>query len=264
LETLANNENKKLSLYVTIYGCYSSQLTNLSSINIRKHKILNNDIFNDYKKYLDAFIKYTNQSVLFNNNTLLYGPPGVGKTRFVLDIAVYLNFNIYKLDVVKGSISSCSKNNNCIFLIEEIDKILNLDGTFDSRYSDKVGEILEFLDGISRPISTMIIITTNNYKVVMSNKVLSRPGRINRKIKFGYLSYEQCEHVLMMYYPELTAKQMRYFFDNIPDVSKVTIAMVSSFVQYLASNCVEFDDIKYSEISIFSDEKDDTNLSMYA
>lgn len=235
-------------IYVRRYEASKGSWNIINSIDRDKYEPLRNEFYKSMTKKLDIMKRLQEKSIAFNSNILLSGPPGCGKTRFVLDIAVYLNYHIYYIDVSSGDLSKLNGQENCIFLFEEIDKYLSPDGSFISTNFNE-SEILSFMDGIVRHSSTILAMTCNDEERVLSNKILTRENRINTIYRFKGLDFEQCKHILNLYYGT-TDEQAQQFFDALPKKNSLTISVVSAYIQNKILNEVPFEDLNPKEVIV--------------
>lgn len=211
---------------------------------VKKYKPLISENYLEFVKKHKIISSYKSLGVSFNTNMLLNGPPGTGKTRFIMDIAVHLEYPIYNLRLSKNDIGQVSHFTNCIFMIEEIDKEMSHDGSFIDPLRVDESQLLCFLDGNLRSPSTILVMTCNDLDKVKRNKVFSRKGRINKIYHFGKVTFEQCEHLINMYYKNtISDEQIRQFFDALPKKPMITIAILSAFIQENILNEVAFADL---------------------
>ena len=213
----------------------------MNSVKKANHKPLESESCSELTKRLAKIMEYQKSGKVFNNNILLTGEPGTGKTRFVLDIAYNLGRDIYCMSL--GDIEEYSEVEDCIILIEEIDKMLDANGNFAENMKVDNSTVLGFLDGVSRHSSTIIMMTCNNYELVMKNKILSRNGRISKTYHFSTITLEQTINLINGYYCDMTTDSVTDFYNRLPNKSSVTIAVLSAFIQ----NCI-LSDIAFADI----------------
>jgi len=235
-----NNLDKNISVYK--FNC--GRLSLVNTIKAKKYKPLESEFYRDFIRRYKIIKSYDDKGVTFNTNLLITGPPGSGKTRFIMDIAVYLKHNIYNLSMSKNDINSSGNVCNCIFMIEEIDKEMSHDGSFIDPLRIDESQLLCFLDGNVRHSSTILIMTCNDYNRVKRNKIFSRKGRINKVYEFGGITIEQCKHLIGIYYKNtVNDEQIQQFYDRLPKKSVTTIAMLSYYIQESVLNEVAFADL---------------------
>jgi len=254
-------KHKNSDKYVHIYRCIDSEWTTINSIKIKKHKPMITDMYNECVNMFKIIESYKGIA-RFNSNMLLAGPPGVGKSKFVLDIAVYLKYRIVYMDIKSNTFKSSRHEEEAIFLFEEIDKLLDPNGEFISNEVDQ-SNLLSFLDGIIRHESTIVIMTCNDLDKVKKNKVLTRSGRVNNIYKFSTINIQQCSHLLNIYYKDIDPIKVEQFYEQLPNKEYITAAILSAFIQRNILKSIAFDDIRIEEINDLIDSKKD-NYYMYS
>ena len=175
--------------------------------------------------------KFSKSGNVVNINLVFHGLPGTGKSKMAMDLAVGLKKNIYIIDPRDiGRLENIESGN--VILLEELDKILSPNGEFLDPEKNKVGQLLQLLDGASRPRKSVIIITCNDINLLMKNPVLSRPGRNTDIIEFGYVRRHQCDNLCRHLYPDISDTLLDALWDSLKDMN-VTIAELSTY----ANNC---------------------------
>lgn len=244
---------------ISVKRMVNDELEIINKINCKNYKPLMSDFYKDYVKKSEKIKKFSDKDISFNTNLLLTGPPGTGKTKFVTDIAVYLGYDIVHISL--EDISSLRRNNaKTIYLIEEIDKQLDHNGNF---ISDKVNEslVLCFFDGDIRSKQSRLVITCNDKNKLLNNKVLSRRCRLSWEYNFPYINFEQCKHLFNLYYEDVSDSRIEQFYDLMTNKNKMTIAILSEYIQENVFNDVEFDDLDPTRV--FDEEKSNITY-MYA
>ena len=220
----------------------------------KSYKPLISESLNQLVNRLKRINTLTKSGLIFNTNTVLIGPPGTGKTRFVLDVAFSLGLNIYCISTTDSFYKNGSSFERCIFLFEEIDKILDANGDFIDPNSVDVPALLSFIDGINRYKDTILIMTCNDYDRIKKNKVLSRKGRISKVYHFDTITFEQTKHMISPYYPDATGVQITQFYTLLPNKSHITIAVLSAFIQDCVIDNTDFANIDAKQITEYIDE----------
>lgn len=179
-----------------------------------------------------------------NINMVFHGLPGTGKTKLATDLAVSLFKDIYIIDPRNiGDLGSIKRDS--VLLIEELDKMLSPNGEFFNPDSDNIGQLLQLLDGATRPRNAVIIITCNDIKLLMRNPILSRPGRNTDIVEFGYVNQIQCRSLCQSLYPADTPNQsidvsVNELWNSVKDLN-VTIAELSTYVGDCAISDVPYE-----------------------
>lgn len=211
----------------------------ISSYKTHNYKISNPIIANEWNRKIKRCKKLSEAGSKINVNLLLHGEPGTGKTQFATDIAVLSEMDLHIVDISNCDSFTGKGDGECVFLIEEIDKVLMPDGSFISEIGDRITLLLQFLDGILRPLNSVVMVTCNDLARVKANKVLSRPGRITRYIEFGYTSEIQCQTLSESRYPGEDYRRLWAIVEPL----KVTIAELSLYVNDAIVDEVPFDDM---------------------
>ena len=158
----------------------------------------------DWSQQREWFVE---RDIPWRMGVLLHGEPGCGKTAFVRAMAEKLDYPIYSFDLatlyndeLRREWSRMLSDAPCIAIFEDFDAIFDgrkalCDVTFDC--------VLNCLDGVERVDGLLTFITTNNGDRIDSaiadcgvageedaDDVCSRPGRIDRCVRLGRLTYE--------------------------------------------------------------------------
>jgi chaperone BCS1 len=136
----------------------------------------------------------------YRRGWLLEGPPGNGKSSFVLAIASHLHSDIYHLSLNNRGLDDAALKRLLvgedldaaprIFVLEDIDCLfanrapLAEDDTDSDNNTSRVtfSGLLNALDGVGSPENTLIIMTTNYPERL--DAALIRPGRVDRRFRF--------------------------------------------------------------------------------
>jgi hypothetical protein len=180
------------------YGIYSLVKVDFTefgfrSININSDDYIdfNNVDINDFEKKLSQFFdnrsKYNNLGARHKGATLLYGPPGSGKSTSIVHSIKNLCKDKYCFFIGKGidlsvlnEFKESFKGQNVIIILEEVTERLGM-GTED---------LLNFLDGYSSWDNCYVIATTN-YPEQLPPNLANRPGRFNNLIEIKLPTDEQ-------------------------------------------------------------------------
>jgi chaperone BCS1 len=186
-----------------------------------------NLILSDVRKFQKSSEWYTKLGVPYRRGYLLYGPPGNGKSSFVLSIASELGMhvnvlNLASIGMTDGKLVELLSNvdTNTLVLMEDIDC------AFVKRKSgeDRKGKldagltfsgVLNALDGILAQDGRIIFMTTNHPEKL--DKALTRPGRADVKVYIGNATKEQMRQLYRRFYPKIDEKMSIEFSESLPD-----------------------------------------------
>ncbi len=128
---------------------------------------------------------------------LFHGPPGVGKTTSVLQVA-YRHFNrIIKID---PAIARTIETGEIEFFINQIKPEIIAFEDFDRAYSS-VDVALSMLENIKQTFPEVIIFATVN-NISKLDPALLRPGRFDKMMYFGYPQPEEYPALVKMYFDQ--------------------------------------------------------------
>jgi AAA+ superfamily predicted ATPase len=154
----------------------------LSSIYLEDKHVILDDVHN----FLDSEEWYKKNHIIYKRGYLLTGPPGNGKTSFIMSLAKELKRTINFLNlnnVGDKAIRDLFRNlkSNSILVIEDID------AAFSSRDNEKsirfsFSTLLNCLDGVFSKENIIVIFTSNHPEKL--DAALIREGRVDRKFEF--------------------------------------------------------------------------------
>ncbi|KAK5126711.1 hypothetical protein LTR85_009645 [Meristemomyces frigidus] len=210
----------------------------------------------DVVDYLDPNTRkfYIANAIPYRRGYLFYGPPGTGKTTMATAIAGEYGLNVYLLSLSNEQLNDRWLESlfdrlpaKCIVLLEDIDsagieredmtkanekkqKKKNKRRSCDDDDEDDedneqqgitLSALLNVLDGIASAEGRIILMTSNFPDSL--DKALIRPGRIDRKVLFGYASHEVAGKLFTRIFTK-TADQLRDgeqpFSEDIPALAK--------------------------------------------
>jgi len=182
---------------------------------------LTQSLLKDVRDFLENSEWYRKRGIPYRRGYLLYGPPGCGKSSFILALAGKLQYNICMLSLSDRGLTDDRLNHllvvapqRSIILLEDIDAAIDPDRTKGSSYNHLTfSGLLNALDGVAASEGRILFMTTNKKEKL--DLALIRPGRVDRMEFIGLANLTMIKELWTKYYPE----QNPNIFDNynIPD-----------------------------------------------
>jgi len=179
--------------------------------------ILDNDIaeriLSDVKEFLASREWYSMRGVPYRRGYLLHGPPGCGKTSYIMALAGKLEYDICQMNLSNSALSDERLSYllnvappKSIVLLEDIDAAFLSREDLDTHASAYQGlgrvtlsGILNVLDGVASSEERILFMTTNYPERL--DPALTRPGRVDMKFYIGYASEVQLSRAFERFYP---------------------------------------------------------------
>ncbi|KAG0376613.1 hypothetical protein BGX24_007471 [Mortierella sp. AD032] len=169
---------------------------------------LKEELLEDITTFRNSSQWYHDRGVPYRRGYLLHGPPGTGKTSFIVALAGHLNMSVC---IVNLGISGLNDqqldrllNNaprNSILLMEDVDAALvkrKAGKTQEGGNNVTLSGILNALDGITAQEGSVVFMTTNHIRKLAP--ALIRPGRCDRKMLFDYADKHQIEGMFLKFF----------------------------------------------------------------
>ena len=215
----------------------------------------------------DFFSKETREIYLsfgipYKSVSLIYGPPGSGKTSIIKGIASSLDCDLYVLPITKdmldgdfvGAFSYINdeEDKEKIIVIEDVDSLFDERKEGDNHNGITLQGFLNCLDGFTCVEGTMLFLTANKPEVL--DYAIIRSCRIDHKIELGYADKYQTREMFEKFLPEQKDK-FKEFYDTIKH-KEYTTASLQEFLFYnrKCENILEIVD-KFTEIIEKTDPK---------
>jgi hypothetical protein len=196
---------------------FAKQSLNTSDI-IRFPNTIADNVISEFKTFWSKKDEYKSRGENHKRGFLLWGPPGGGKTctvslimkDFVKQGNVVFEFNDYVVDGLP-SFRTIEPDRKVMVVIEDIDNF--------TKHSDVEQILLQFLDGSTPHVNTIMIATTN-YPEELPDRIINRPSRFDRVAYIGFPSEEDRAK-------KLTKKQIEKW---VKDTDGFTLAHVKELI----------------------------------
>lgn len=172
-------------------------------------------ILADVKKFLGSNDYYRSLGVPYRRGYLLHGPPGCGKTSYVMALAGELRLSISLLSLSNRGLNDealmsllNSAQMDSIVLLEDIDRAFSNDSNVT------MSGLLNALDGVGAQEGRLVFMTTNHVEVL--DPALIRPGRADVKLEIGLLDRHQAEQMFRKFFPAAPCALVEAFSRQIP------------------------------------------------
>lgn len=183
-----------------------SKQTPFSYSPLRWHLPFNHPL--DISMFRNSANWYHDRGVPYRRGYLLHGPPGTGKTSFIVALAGHLRMSVC---IVNLGISGLNDqqldqllNNaprNSILLMEDVDAALIKRKAGKAQGGSNnvtLSGILNALDGITAQEGSVVFMTTNHIRKLAP--ALIRPGRCDRKMLFDYADKHQIHGMFLKFF----------------------------------------------------------------
>ena len=204
----------------------------------RKHRPLSSvildqgiseSILSDCKEFITNSQWYTDRGIPYRRGYLFHGPPGCGKSSYIMALAGELEYSICLLNLSERGLSDDRLNHllstapqQSVVLLEDVD------AAFVSREDSKhvktayeglsrltLSGLLNALDGVASTEGRIVVMTTNY--IDRLDPALIRPGRVDIKQFIGYATEHQLQQMFARFYPESSIEKSRLFARTVVD-----------------------------------------------
>ena len=168
-------------------------------------------IADDVREFLNSGDWYKSRGIPYRRGYLLEGPPGCGKSSYVMAVAGLLKYGIAVINLADPALSDdrlvhllAHLPPECLLLLEDVDAAIsgesatNIEPTRGYRRLSFSG-LLNALDGVVSSDERIIFMTTN--KIDTLPPALIRPGRVDLRVHVGLASSEQLRKMFLRFFP---------------------------------------------------------------
>ncbi|XP_063634742.1 mitochondrial chaperone BCS1 [Cydia splendana] len=189
---------------------------------------------------------YTDRGIPYRRGYLLYGPPGCGKSSFIMALAGELEYNICVLNLSERGLTDDRLNHllsvapqQSIILLEDIDAAFvsredtpSQKAAYDGLNRVTFSGLLNCLDGVASTEARIVFMTTNYLERL--DPALIRPGRVDMKEYVGYCDQQQVELMFLRFYKgDGAAEHARIFAENVmQNNKKVSPAQIQGYFMF--------------------------------
>ncbi|CAL1547569.1 unnamed protein product [Lymnaea stagnalis] len=199
-------------------------------------------IYDDVQEFINNPKWYAERGIPYRRGYLLYGPPGCGKSSYIMALAGALDYSICVMNLSDKGMSDdrlthllTNAPEQSIILLEDID------AAFVSREAAKetsiayqgmgrltLSGLLNALDGVASTEARILFMTTNYIERL--DKALIRPGRVDWKEMIGYTTEYQLQQIFTRFYPDQPESRAQEFSSKVISLGQpVSPAQVQGF-----------------------------------
>lgn len=192
------------------------------------------DIIKDVTEFVDSKKWYEDRGLPYRRGYLFHGPPGCGKTSFLVALASHLGLNVCCLSLNEGSMSDSALN----YLLRQVPPksavlIEDVDCVFVERQAVKekgnpvtFSGLLNAIDGVAAHEGRLLFLTTNHKDKL--SPALIRPGRVDMQVYFGLATSFQVRKLWETFYPNQDEKIIEQFVSQVPE-NKYSMSKLQGF-----------------------------------
>ncbi|KAJ8905961.1 hypothetical protein NDN08_002462 [Rhodosorus marinus] len=168
-------------------------------------------LVDDVTEFSSSAKWYVDRGIPFRRGYLLHGPPGCGKTSFIMALAGHLEYNVCILNLNDKGLTDDRLNHlmavlppHSIVLLEDIDAAFVKRDPRVERYSQSVSfsGLLNMLDGAASTERRLVFMTTNHIELL--DPALMRPGRVDVIEYIGQASEDQARNLFLKFFDNET------------------------------------------------------------
>ncbi|XP_011568756.3 mitochondrial chaperone BCS1 [Plutella xylostella] len=203
-------------------------------------------IRDDCLDFINSTQWYIDRGIPYRRGYLLHGPPGCGKSSYIMALAGELEYNICVLNLSERGLTDDRLNHLlCVAPQQSIILLEDIDAAFVSREDTATQKaayeglnrvtfsgLLNCLDGVASTEARIVFMTTNYLDRL--DPALIRPGRVDMKEYVGYCDQEQIELMYLRFYKgEQAAENAKVFAERVLSTKKnVSPAQIQGYFMF--------------------------------
>ncbi|KAG7304117.1 mitochondrial chaperone [Plutella xylostella] len=203
-------------------------------------------IRDDCLDFINSTQWYIDRGIPYRRGYLLHGPPGCGKSSYIMALAGELEYNICVLNLSERGLTDDRLNHLlCVAPQQSIILLEDIDAAFVSREDTATQKaayeglnrvtfsgLLNCLDGVASTEARIVFMTTNYLDRL--DPALIRPGRVDMKEYVGYCDQEQIELMYLRFYKgEQAAENAKVFAERVLITKKnVSPAQIQGYFMF--------------------------------
>ncbi|XP_071950080.1 mitochondrial chaperone BCS1-like [Antedon mediterranea] len=206
---------------------------------------ISNLLIDDVKEFNNNPKWYSDRGIPYRRGYLLHGPPGCGKSSFIMALAGELQYSICVLNLSDRSLTDDRLNHllnvapqQSIILLEDVDAAFitreeseEIAGKYQGLGRVTFSGLLNTLDGVASTEARIVFMTTNY--IDRLDPALIRPGRVDVKQLIGHATPYQLKQMYRRFYPELGPEKANEFANLVTKENKnVSVASVQGFFMF--------------------------------
>ncbi|KAL8429002.1 hypothetical protein Efla_006785 [Eimeria flavescens] len=224
-------------------------------------------ILADVRRFLSSASWYLERGIPYRRGYLLHGPPGCGKSSFVLALAGELKYNICVMNVADPHMTDdrlqylfATVPPRSLLLLEDIDSAIRRSESAEGppggappggaagdrpsltqlsvnpygARSVTFSGLLNALDGVVATEERIIFLTTNQPERLPAS--LIRPGRVDLKVRIGFATPSQLRKQFLRFLPQADAKTADEFVELLSPL-QISMAELQGFFLFCRDDC---------------------------
>jgi chaperone BCS1 len=182
------------------------------------------NVLDDLTRFLHSEPIYRTRGIPYRRGYLLEGTPGSGKSSLIMALAGYFSRDLYVVNLASPKLTDAGLIELFLAIPEQALVLLeDVDAACPNRDSEKRGltltGLLNVLDGVVAKEGRLLFMTTNHAERL--DAALVRPGRIDKRLRFGPAQQEQVVRLYQRFHPEAHVRRARLFAATVAEGSSM-------------------------------------------